>query len=84
MALDSWLVKKSKKLGLVTLVFRTVSLDYFKAVCQLMFHYIHIERLALRWIQKYIGAFGGDPTKVTMYNCDLNSPILSRLILFLC
>ncbi|CDO72193.1 hypothetical protein BN946_scf184970.g45 [Trametes cinnabarina] len=25
-----------------------------------------IERLALRWIQKYISAFGGDPTKVTM------------------
>ena len=24
------------------------------------------ERLALRWIQKYISAFGGDPTKVTM------------------
>jgi hypothetical protein len=26
-----------------------------------------LERLALRWIQKYITAFGGDPTKVTMY-----------------
>lgn len=25
------------------------------------------EREALRWIQKYIGQFGGDPTKVTMY-----------------
>jgi acetylcholinesterase len=24
------------------------------------------ERLALSWIQKYIGAFGGDPTKVMM------------------
>lgn len=24
------------------------------------------ERFALRWVQKYIGAFGGDPTKVTM------------------
>ena len=24
------------------------------------------EREALRWIQKYIPAFGGDPTKVTM------------------
>ena len=24
------------------------------------------EREALRWIQRYIGAFGGDPTKVTM------------------
>jgi hypothetical protein len=25
-----------------------------------------IEREALRWVQKYIGAFGGDPEKVTM------------------
>ena len=25
------------------------------------------ERLALKWIQKYVGAFGGDPTKVTLY-----------------
>jgi carboxylesterase type B len=24
------------------------------------------ERLALSWIQKYIGTFGGDPTKVMM------------------
>ena len=24
------------------------------------------ERQALRWIQKYISAFGGDPDKVTM------------------
>lgn len=26
-----------------------------------------IERQAFRWVQKYISAFGGDPTKVTMY-----------------
>ena len=26
-----------------------------------------IERLAFRWVQKYIHAFGGDPSKVTMY-----------------
>jgi carboxylesterase type B len=24
------------------------------------------QRQAFRWVQKYIGAFGGDPTKVTM------------------
>lgn len=26
-----------------------------------------VERFALKWIQKYISAFGGDPTKVTMW-----------------
>lgn len=31
------------------------------------------ERLALRWIQKYITAFGGDPTKVTMYATALTT-----------
>ena len=25
------------------------------------------EREALRWIQKYISEFGGDPSKVTLY-----------------
>jgi hypothetical protein len=25
------------------------------------------ERLALKWIQKYISMFGGDPKKVVMY-----------------
>lgn len=25
------------------------------------------EREALRWVQKYISAFGGDPSKVMMY-----------------
>jgi len=33
-----------------------------------MAHFI-TERQAMRWVQKYIGAFGGDPTKVTMYAC---------------
>lgn len=27
---------------------------------------ILIERLGMRWVQKYISAFGGDPSKVTM------------------
>ena len=27
---------------------------------------LRLERLALRWIQKYIAGFGGDPSKVTM------------------
>jgi acetylcholinesterase len=25
------------------------------------------ERMALRWVQKYIHSFGGDPSKVTIY-----------------
>ncbi|KAI0248237.1 Alpha/Beta hydrolase protein [Lactifluus subvellereus] len=28
---------------------------------------LHDQHLALRWIQKYIGAFGGDPSKVTTW-----------------
>ena len=28
---------------------------------------LYLEREALRWVQRYIGNFGGDPTKVTMY-----------------
>lgn len=28
--------------------------------------HLHAERLALKWIKKYVSNFGGDPTKVTM------------------
>lgn len=33
---------------------------------------VFIERESFRWIQKYIGAFGGDPDKVTMYGSTLS------------
>ena len=29
--------------------------------------YLHAEREAFKWVQKYISAFGGDPSKVMMY-----------------
>lgn len=38
-------------------------------VSQYTFHLnftTYIERLAFKWIQKYISNFGGDPTKVTL------------------
>jgi hypothetical protein len=48
-----------------TLVYTIVSigLDHRNV---LYFNFIPVEREAFRWIQKYIGAFGGDPNKVTM------------------
>lgn len=27
----------------------------------------YLERLALKWVQRYISSFGGDPNQVTMY-----------------
>ena len=33
-----------------------------------------LEREGLRWVQKHITAFGGDPTKVTMYVLALFLP----------
>jgi hypothetical protein len=35
-------------------------------------HLFVTEREALRWVQKYVGAFGGDPEKVTMCACIIN------------
>jgi len=74
--------KEVKEAGVSNLGIKDRKFGLFQGGMSVDVHYIHIERLALRWIQKYIGAFGGDPTKVTMYDYDLNSPILSRLSLF--
>ena len=38
----------------------------FLSSLQVFFSEVVIEREAFRWIQKYIGQFGGDSTKVTM------------------
>ena len=41
------------------------------------------EREALRWVQKYISAFGGDPTKVTMsVRSGILSPVSSQTLFF--
>lgn len=40
---------------------------------------VFAERLALRWVQKHITAFGGDPEKVTM--CDISSTALHGVTL---
>lgn len=40
---------------------------------------ISSERLAFSWIQKHISAFGGDPTKVTMYGAIIPTFLYSLL-----
>jgi carboxylesterase type B len=52
-------------LGSEIWVYRIVS-DFFFSLAPCSYADGNSEREALRWIQKYIGAFGGDPTKVTM------------------
>jgi len=47
-----------------TLVCTIVSTNGWRGVCNA--DYSPPERQALRWVQKYISAFGGDPEKVTM------------------
>jgi hypothetical protein len=39
------------------------------------------ERQAFRWVQKYISAFNGDPSKVTMYTfCYMRTSIYTYKI----
>jgi hypothetical protein len=61
--LDSYQEKKSKKRGLEILVSKIVS---FLRSCSNQEIHVPPERLALKWVQKYITEFGGDPQKVTL------------------
>ena len=51
--------------ALLTSVSRIVSIIYILLGTLILTDFS--ERAALRWVQKYISAFGGDPKKVTMY-----------------
>ena len=49
-------------LGLQDRTLGSLLVDFFFTI-----FFYHLERLALHWVQKHISAFGGDPTKVTLY-----------------
>lgn len=52
--------------ALLTSVSKIVSIIYILLGTLILTRFTS-ERTALRWVQKYISAFGGDPKKVTMY-----------------
>jgi hypothetical protein len=41
------------------------------------------ERLGMRWVQKYISEFGGDPSKVMMYDGSLYNDVYEKMFIIL-
>ena len=62
--LDSWQVRRSRTPEWATWGYETVS--HISKRKRHLLTMALLEREAFRWVQKYIGQFGGDPTKVTM------------------
>ena len=49
------------------------SLQPFKPQCRIRQYVVQSEREALRWVQRHIAIFGGDPAKVTLFVDSLPS-----------
>ena len=63
---DFWVGARYRRLGSEILVSRIVGFVVLVVRYREMLTGYLEEREALRWVQKHISAFGGDPSKVTM------------------